>query len=249
MLAADGVPVVGGLSLTAKAYALFDGDELSVGLLIVAPEYVLTATTIKFPEATFDANARAKEAPPVAVTLLCCTRAMVFGTTVSTVKLIPLLATPDTVTTTLPVVAPAGTGATMLVALQLVGVASVPLNCTVLVPWVAPKFVPVMVTDVPTAAEVGDKPVMLGAATTAKLIPLLATPDTVTTTLPVVAPAGTGATMLVALQLVGVASVPLNCTVLVPWVAPKFVPVMVTDVPTAAEVGDKPVMLGAASPV
>src|SRR5260370_20451967 len=134
----------------------------------------------------------------------------------STVNLIPLLATPDTVTTTLPVVAPAGTGAIMVVALQLVGVAGVPLNCTVLVPWVAPRLVPVMVTDVPTAAEVGDKPVMLGAATTAKLIPLLATPDTVTTTLPYVAPAVTGAIMVVALQLVEVAGVPLNCTVLVP---------------------------------
>ena len=57
---------------------------------------------------------------------------------------------PPTVTTTLPVVAPAGTGATMLVALQLVGVAAVPLNVTVLVPCVAPKFVPVIVTEVPT---------------------------------------------------------------------------------------------------
>src|SRR5260370_19431177 len=99
---------------------------------------------------------------------------MVFGRTVSTVKLIPLLATPDTVTTTLPVVAPAGTGATMLVALQLVGVASVPLNCTVFVHWDAAKYVQVMVEYVRAAAEVGDKPVMPGAATTAKLIPLLA---------------------------------------------------------------------------
>src|SRR5260370_32638227 len=247
MLAADGVPVVGGLSLTAKAYALFDGDELSVGLLIVETEFVFTATTIKFPEATFDANARAKEAPPVAVTLLCCTRAMVFGTTVSTVKLIPLLATPDTVTTTLPVVAPAGTGATMLVALQLVGVASVPLKSRVLVPWVNPKLVPVMGSAVPTAAEVGDKPVMLGAATTAKLIPLLATPDTVTTTLPVFSFNDTAATEIYALSLHDALPISLNCTVLVPWVAPKFVPVMVTDVPTAAEVGDKPVMLGAAT--
>jgi hypothetical protein len=62
------------------------------------------------------------------------------------VKTTPLLATPATVTTTLPVVAPAGTGITMLVALQLVGVAAVPLNVTVPVPCVAPKFVPVMVT-------------------------------------------------------------------------------------------------------
>jgi hypothetical protein len=50
------------------------------------------------------------------------------GAGMFTVKLTPLLATPPTVTTTLPVVAPDGTGATMLVALQLVGVAAVPLN-------------------------------------------------------------------------------------------------------------------------
>jgi len=37
----------------------------------------------------------------------------------------------------------------MLVALQLVGVATVPLNVTVLVPCVAPKFAPVTVTDAP----------------------------------------------------------------------------------------------------
>jgi hypothetical protein len=73
-----------------------------------------------------------------------------------------LLATPPTVTTTFPVVAPLGTGATIVVALQLVGVAAVPLNVTVLVPCVAPKFVPVIVTAVPTSPEVGDTLVMLG---------------------------------------------------------------------------------------
>src|SRR5689334_4091627 len=67
-----------------------------------------------------------------------------------TVKLRPLLAVPPTVTTTLPVVAPEGTGAVMLVALQAVGVAVVPLKRTVLVPWVAPKFVPAIVIGVPT---------------------------------------------------------------------------------------------------
>ena len=79
-----------------------------------------------------------------------------------TVKVTPLLATPPTVTATLPVVAPLGTGATMLVALQLVGVAAVPLNFTALVPCVAPKFAPVIVTDVPTSADVGFRLVMLG---------------------------------------------------------------------------------------
>ena len=89
-----------------------------------------------------------------------------------------------------------------------------------------------------------------GAATdTVKLIPLLATPPTVTTTLPVVAPAGTATVMLVALQLVGVAAVPLNVTVLDPWVAPKFAPVIVTGVPTGPEVGLRLLMLGGAIPV
>ena len=51
----------------------------------------------------------------------------------------------------------------MLVADQLVGVAAVPLNVTVLVPCVAPKFVPVIVTDVPTGPLVGDRLVSVGA--------------------------------------------------------------------------------------
>src|SRR5262252_4410121 len=152
------------------------------------------------------------------------------GVWLTTVNVTPLLCTPPTVTTTLPVVAPPGTGTTTLVADQLVGVAVVPLNMTVLEPWVAPKFVPVIVTDVATAPLVGDKLVMLGAAMTEKLTPLLARPPTVTTTLPVVAPDGTGTRMLVADQPVGVAVGPLNLTVLAPCVAPKFAPVIVTDV-------------------
>jgi len=134
----------------------------------------------------------------------------------NTVNEAPLLATPPTVTTTFPVVAPVGTGAAMLVGDQLVGVVAVPLNVTVLVPWVAPKLVPVIVTDAPTAPLVGASDVMLGAANTVNATPLLATPLTVTTTFPVVAPPGTGTAMLVADQLVGVAVVPLNFTVLVP---------------------------------
>src|SRR6266446_6554682 len=150
-----------------------------------------------------------------------------------TVKLTPLLATPPTVTTTFPVVAPADTGTTMLAALQLVGVAVTPLNFTVLVPCTAPKFAPLIVTGVPTNPDAGFRPVMLGTgAVTVNATPLLATPPTVTTTLPVVAPAGTAATMLVALQLVGVAVIPLNCNMLVPCTAPKFAPLIVTGVPT-----------------
>jgi len=159
-----------------------------------------------------------------------------------TAKPTPLLATPATVTTTFPVVAPLGTGTTMLVALQLVGVELTPLNFTVLVPCVSPKPVPVIVTDVPTRPDVELRLVMLGV--TVKLTPLLATLATVTTTFPVVAAVGTGTTMLVALQLVGVAVTPLNFTVLVPCVSPKPVPVIVTEVPVAPLVGDRLVIFG-----
>ena len=111
-------------------------------------------------------------------------------------------------------------------------------------------MVPVIVTDVPTAPEVTDKLVMLGADTTVKVTPLLFTPLAFTTTLPVVAPDGTVTTIEVALQLVMVvAVVVLNFTVLVPCVEPKFVPVIVTDAPTAPDVGDKLVMLGAGTTV
>src|SRR5258708_14170813 len=115
-----------------------------------------------------------------------------------TVNGTPLLAWPPTVTTTLPVVAPAGTGTTILVALQLVGVAAVPLNVTVLVPCVPPKFAPVIVTGVPIAPDVGFRLVMLGGGcATVKLKPLLWRSPPVTTTFPVVATRVTGPTMLV----------------------------------------------------
>lgn len=84
---------------------------------------------------------------------------------VATVKFTLLLVAPPTVTTTPPVVAPGGTVATIEVALQLVTVvAGVLLNVTALVPCVVPKFIPVIVTDVPTAPDVGVRLVMLGAA-------------------------------------------------------------------------------------
>ena len=73
-----------------------------------------------------------------------------------------------------------------------------------------------MVTAVPVTPEVTDRLVICGAATTVKLDPLLFTPPTLTTTLPVVAPVGTVTAMLVVLQLVAVAVVPLNLTVLLP---------------------------------
>src|SRR5258708_5294164 len=68
-------------------------------------------------------------------------------------------------------------------------------------------------------------------------------------TLPVVAPVGTGAVMLVALQAVGAVETPLNFTVLVNCVLPKFVPVITTDVPVPPDVGFNPVIVGLVPPV
>src|SRR5260370_33974068 len=131
-----------------------------------------------------------------------------------TVKFTPLLSTPLACTTTLPVVAPDGTVATTLDALQVLTVAVVPLNFTVLLPWVDPKFVPVIVTDTLTAPEVGDRLVMLGDGKTVKPEPWMSMPLAWTTTLTVVAPDGTGTAMVVLLPVVGVSVVQLNVAVL-----------------------------------
>ena len=77
---------------------------------------------------------------------------------------------------------------------------------TVLVLWVAPKLVPVMVTDEPTGPEPADKLVMLGGGTTVKLTPGLVLPPTVTVTLPVTALFGTVTVIEVSLQAEAVAS-------------------------------------------
>src|SRR2546427_13273410 len=97
----------------------------------------------------------------------------------------------------------------MLVALQLVGVAAVPLKVTVLVPCVDPKFVPLIVTEVPTGPEVGEKPVMLGAAEDiAKLPPSVIATPTATLPLAAVSPTGTDFLMPVVLQRVAVSAAP-----------------------------------------
>jgi len=164
----------------------------------------------------------------------------------STVKGKPLLFWPFTVTMTLPLDAPAATGTVMLLALHAVGDAIVPLNATVLVPWVAPKLLPAMVTEVPSCPEVGDRLVRLGPGLfTVKGIPLLGWLLTVTTKFPLVAPAGTKATMLLALQVFTMAGIPLRLTELVPWTLPKFEPVMVMESPKLPEVGEMLAMLGA----
>ena len=86
---------------------------------------------------------------------------------------------------------------------------------------------------------------MLGVAVTVKSTPLLVSPPTKASTLPVVAPFGAGTAIEVLAQLVGVAAVPLNVTVLVPWIVPKPFPVIVSAVPTGPDVFERVLILGA----
>src|SRR6202048_4865485 len=106
----------------------------------------------------------------------------------------------------------------MSVSDQLVVRAAMPLKSRLLplVPTVGPKFAPLTFTTVPMGPALGLTLVMLGGGVTMKDRPLLADPPTVTTTFPVVAAAGTAVSMLVALQAVAVARVPLKVTVLDP---------------------------------
>ena len=130
-----------------------------------------------------------------------------------TVKFTPLLGRAPTVTTTLPVFAPVGTVTAILVALQLANVvAAVPPKVTELPVGLERKFVPLMVICAPTAPEFGLSEVIFGA--TVKETPLLGTLEIVTTTLPVMAAAGTATTTLVSLQLVAApANTPPKVTV------------------------------------
>src|SRR5437879_5290573 len=99
-----------------------------------------------------------------------------------------------------------------------------------------------MVTLVPAAPLVGEKLVMLGVDVpdTVKLVELVTLPPpAVTAMVPVVAPAGTVAVILMSELMVKEALVPLNVTIAA---VVKPVPLMVTLAPTEPLVGEKLVM-------
>ena len=58
----------------------------------------------------------------------------------------------------------------MLEADQFVGAAAMPLNVTVLVPFVDPKFAPAIVTTIPAAPVVGDRLAIDGAVVAGTMI-------------------------------------------------------------------------------
>jgi hypothetical protein len=109
---------------------------------------------------------------------------------------------------------------------------------------VAPvKFVPLMLTVLPTGPLVGLKLVIVGGFTMVKLVALVAVPPgVVTLSGPVVAPAGTVAWIAVLDVTVKVAAVPLNRTAEAPV---KFVPLIVTLAPVGPLVGVKLAIVGA----
>lgn len=163
-----------------------------------------------------------------------------------TVKSWLLVAVPLGVVTVIrPVVALFGTVAVIWVPAAFAEnvVAFVRLNLTAVVPT---KFEPLIVTDVPTGPLVGEKFVMFGRHVdpTMKLAVLSPDPSgVVTLILPVVAPAGTVAVIEVFEFTVGVVwSAPPNSTSVAPW---KWLPEIVTGVPTGPHAGVNPSTVGA----
>ena len=150
----------------------------------------------------------------------------------------------------LPVVAPDGTVAVTLVEEFTAKDADTLLNLTAVVVKPDPlKFVPLIVTDVPTGPEVGENELMvgLGGVVTSKLLELVAVPlGVVTRILPSVAPDGTVAVILVEEFTVNEAETLLNVTLLT---LTKFDPLIVTEVPTGPDPGENELIVGAGGEV
>jgi hypothetical protein len=124
------------------------------------------------------------------------------------------------------------------------------LNSTTLLLGVVLKFVPVIVTDAPTAPVVGLNPVIVCKGRTVNIEPLVSVkPLTVIVIGPVVALAGTDVVKVVVVAAVTVAKVPLKRTTLSVSVVLKFVPKSVTSAPGAPLVGVNPVKVGVGSTV
>ena len=160
-------------------------------------------------------------------------------------KLVVLVAVPPRAVTEIrPVVAPAGTVAVILVEDLTTKDAVTLLKRTTVAPV---KFVPVIVTEVPTRPEVGENEVMVGAATTVNLVELVAVPFRLVTEIgPELAPGGTVAVICVDEFTVKDAEVLLNLT---PVTLVKFMPRMLTEVPAAPLMGENDVMVGAPATV
>ena len=132
--------------------------------------------------------------------------------TIKFAELVPVI--PLTVTDIGPEVAPNGTDVVILVVVDAVTTAAVPLNSTSFRDGVALKLVPVIVTVTPNPPLLGLNPVIDGVPNTVKLLELVTvTPLKETDIGPEPAPTGTLVVMLVVVNEVTTALVPLNATV------------------------------------
>jgi hypothetical protein len=199
--------------------------------------WILTGTL-----ATHEVNASPTLTTPLATRCLFSASVTLLEWALLTVKFAVLVPVPlGVVTLILPVVAPVGTVAVICVAEFTVNdVALVVLNFTELVVKagaVPLKFVPVIVTDVPTGPNSGVNEVIVGAFTV-KLVALVLCPAAVYTWIrPVVAPAGTTAVTEVALEVVGMTRPEVLKRT---WVgAVVKVPLIVTVEPTKPLAGKK----------
>lgn len=152
-------------------------------------------------------------------------------------------ATPSTSTGPLDV--PVGTAAIMAVSFHETTLPETPLKVTP--PGFDPNPLPLIVTSVPACPAVGEIPEIVKCSVeTVNCTPLLVTPSepSVRVTGPDVAFWGTVAVTLFVLQELVLATVPLNLTMLDPWLAPKPEPMSVTEPPTASEFGARLFMTG-----
>lgn len=160
---------------------------------------------------------------------------MVGAADAETVKFEALVAPPFEVTTVIgPVEAPCGTIAVTCASELTVNWADSPLNLTAVVPA---NPLPVITTDVPGGPLVGLNEAMAGQPTvvTVKLDELVAVPSGVVTDMgPLLAPAGTVATIRVELDRTKAAETPLNLTLLTSL---KPEPEIVTSPPVQAVEG------------
>lgn len=133
-----------------------------------------------------------------------------------------------------------------IVAVILVGeltvneVAATPPKLTAVAPV---KFVPVIVTVAPLAADVGVNDVIVGAAININPAKVAVPPGVVTLTLPDTPEPRVAVMLVEELTVNDDAAVPPKLTAVAPV---KFVPVIVTVAPEAADVGVKDVIVGAA---
>ena len=130
-----------------------------------------------------------------------------FGSSVK-VALLVAIGEFNTAMVIFPVLAPGGTVAISCVAVADVTVACIPLNLTVLLTAVVPKFVPVIVTEAPMPVEEGVKLVIVGTVTVKLALLVPVPPVVVTVTVPVVVADSTVALICVVDPDVTVAAVP-----------------------------------------